>query len=159
MVAALGVFSEDSLRDRNDAGRRRRGCRGRPRRSRRRRSRSRCDSPRRSRRPPASIVAGDIGDESTVRAMVDTALENHGRLDGIVNNAGIFGAYTRFEENSVEAFDEIVAINLRAAWLAMKFAKPTMLASGGGGSIVNIASIRRGATADPKKSQVPPHSC
>jgi len=88
-----------------------------------------------------SIVVGDIADENTVRTMVDTALERHGRLDGLVNNAGIFGSFTRFEHNTIEAFEEIVSINVRAAWLAMQFAKPAMLASDGGGSIVNVASM------------------
>ncbi len=87
------------------------------------------------------MVVGDIANESTIRAMVAVALENHGRLDGLVNNAGIFGAFSRFEDNSIEAFDEIVAINVRAAWLAMQYAKPAMLASDGGGSIVNMASM------------------
>ncbi len=89
----------------------------------------------------ASMIVGDIADETTIRTMVDTALQNHGRLDGLVNNAGIFGAYKRFESNSVEAFDEIMSINVRAAWLAMQYAKPAMLASDGGGSIVNMASM------------------
>jgi len=88
-----------------------------------------------------SPIAGDIAAESTVRTMIDTALESHGRLDGLVNNAGIFGAYNRFENNSIELFEQMVAVNVRAAWLAMKYAKPAMLASDGGGAIVNIASM------------------
>ena len=86
-------------------------------------------------------IAADLAKESTVRTMVDTALERFGRLDGLVNNAGIFGAYNRFENNSIELFEQIIAVNVRAAWLAIKFAKPAMLASDGGGSIVNIASM------------------
>ncbi|NKB99645.1 MAG: glucose 1-dehydrogenase [Pseudomonadales bacterium] len=88
-----------------------------------------------------SMVVGDLADESTVRTMIDTALESHGRLDGLVNNAGIFGAYNRFENNSLELFEQIIAVNVRAAWLAIKYAKPAMLASDGGGSIVNTASM------------------
>ena len=88
-----------------------------------------------------SQVAGDISEESTVRTMIDTALENHGRLDGLVNNAGIFGAYNRFENNSVDSFEQIVAINLRPVWLSIKYAKPAMLSSDGGGAVVNIASM------------------
>ncbi len=88
-----------------------------------------------------SMVVGDIADETTIERMVASALEDHGRLDGLVNNAGIFGAFERFESNGIDAFDDIVAINLRAAWLAMQRAKPAMLASEGGGSIVNMASM------------------
>lgn len=91
--------------------------------------------------PRHSLISGDISEESTVRAMIDTALESHGRLDGLVNNAGIFGAYNRFENNSMESFDQIIAVNVRPAWLAMKYAKSAMLASEGGGSVVNIASM------------------
>lgn len=88
-----------------------------------------------------SLIAGDISEESTIRTMVSTALDNHGRLDGLVNNAGIFGAYNRFENNSTENFDQMISVNVRPAWMAMKYAKPAMLASDGGGSIVNIASM------------------
>ena len=88
-----------------------------------------------------STVSGDISAESTIRSMIDTALEGHGRLDGLVNNAGVFGAYNRFENNSIESFDQIVSINVRPVWLAMKYAKSAMLASEGGGSIVNVASM------------------
>ncbi|MFK7975171.1 MAG: SDR family NAD(P)-dependent oxidoreductase [Halioglobus sp.] len=88
-----------------------------------------------------SAVAGDLSAESTITTMVDTALEAHGRLDGLVNNAGIFGTYNRFENNSVESFDQMIAINVRPGWMAMKYAKPAMLASEGGGSIVNVASM------------------
>lgn len=88
-----------------------------------------------------SMVTGDIAEESTIRKMFDSALERHGRLDGLVNNAGIFGSYNRFENNDIEGFEQIVAINQRAVWLAIKYAKPAMLASDGGGAIVNIASM------------------
>jgi NAD(P)-dependent dehydrogenase (short-subunit alcohol dehydrogenase family) len=88
-----------------------------------------------------SSVSGDISAENTIRTMIDTALERHGRLDGLVNNAGIFGAYNRFENNSIELFEQIVAVNMRSVWLALKYAKSAMLASDGGGAIVNIASM------------------
>lgn len=88
-----------------------------------------------------SAITGDLSEERTIRAMIDTAVEKHGRLDGLVNNAGIFGAYNRFENNTEEMFERIIAVNVRAAWTAIKYAKPAMLASEGGGSIVNIASM------------------
>ncbi len=88
-----------------------------------------------------SSISADLTEESTIRNMIDTALERHGRLDGLVNNAGIFGAYNRFENNSIETFEQMIAVNVRPAWLAMKYAKPAMLESDGGGAIVNIASM------------------
>ncbi len=88
-----------------------------------------------------SVLVGDMSEPQTITNMIELALQDHGRLDGLVNNAGIFGAYTRFENNSIDAFDEIIDINVRAAWLAMQQAKPAMLASDGGGSIVNMASM------------------
>jgi len=88
-----------------------------------------------------SMVVGDIAKESTIERMVDTALVDHGRLDGLVNNAGIFGAYQRFENNSLEAFEQIVSINMRAVWMAIKHAKPAMLESSDAGAIVNVASM------------------
>jgi len=92
--------------------------------------------------PTPSMVVGDISHEATITDMVGTAMNDHGRLDGLVNNAGIFGAFTRFEDNTVEAFDQMIAVNVRSAWMAMKQAKPAILASGnGGGSIVNISSM------------------
>jgi len=91
-----------------------------------------------------SMVTGDIAEQSTIERMVDTAMDKHGALDGLVNNAGIFGAYQRFENNSLDAFEQIVAVNMRSVWMAIKKAKPAMLSSGGsgkGGAIVNIASM------------------
>lgn len=92
--------------------------------------------------PTPSTVVGDISDEATITAMIDMALNVHGRLDGLVNNAGIFGSFTRFEDNTVDAFDQMMAVNVRSAWMAMKYAKPAILESGnGGGAIVNVASM------------------
>jgi len=91
--------------------------------------------------PPAVAVVGDIAEEDTVRRMIDVAVRDHGRLDGLVNNAGIFGAYARFENNSNDAFEHIMAVNVRAGWQAMKYAKPAMLSTVGAGSIVNVASM------------------
>lgn len=92
--------------------------------------------------PPPSVIVGDISDEATITNMIAAAVNDHGRLDGLVNNAGIFGDFTRFEDNTTEDFDRMIAVNVRSAWMAMKYAKRAILDSGnGGGSIVNIASM------------------
>lgn len=97
--------------------------------------------------PAASMIVGDITDEDTITTMIDTAINDHGRLDGLVNNAGIFGEYARFENNSNDDFEQMISVNVRAAWQAIKQAKPAMLitdgtrATGSSGSIVNVASM------------------
>lgn len=91
--------------------------------------------------PRASAVVGDITREATITEMIGAAVKDHGRLDGLVNNAGIFGAYSRFENNSTEAFEHMISVNVRPIWQAMKQAKPAMLTTAGAGAIVNVASM------------------
>lgn len=86
------------------------------------------------------VVAGDVTIEETIEAMLVAAVDKYGGLYGLVNNAGIFGRYARFEENDDEAFEQMVATNVRPIWRAIKRAKPLMLEAGGA-SIVNVASM------------------
>lgn len=87
-----------------------------------------------------SLVVGDLTDEATVEQMFETAITERGGLHGLVNNAGIFGEYGRFEDSDNETFERMVGTNVRPIWQAIKCAKP-LLQAAGGGSIVNIASM------------------
>ena len=80
----------------------------------------------------------DLGDAGQVQAMVDAALAAFGRVDILVNNAGI-RIRKPFGEFSVEDFDRLVAVNLRAPFLASQVVLPSMRANGGG-RIVTVAS-------------------
>jgi NAD(P)-dependent dehydrogenase (short-subunit alcohol dehydrogenase family) len=86
----------------------------------------------------ATSITGDVGDETDVRRFVDEALTRCGRLDAIVNNAGI-DVTKDIGELAVEEFDAIVRTNLRGPFLLAKFALAAMR-RGGGGDIVNITS-------------------
>ena len=86
----------------------------------------------------ATTLTGDVGDERDVRRFVEETQERCGRLDAIVNNAGI-DVTKDIAELAVEEFDAIVRTNLRGPFLLAKFALPAMHRAGGG-DIVNIAS-------------------
>jgi NAD(P)-dependent dehydrogenase (short-subunit alcohol dehydrogenase family) len=82
----------------------------------------------------------DVSRADDVRLLVDTALTKFGRLDVMFNNAGIGGGEGFIHETPEEVFDRIVAVDLKAVWLGIKYAVPAMLRKGRG-SIVNTASV------------------
>jgi NAD(P)-dependent dehydrogenase (short-subunit alcohol dehydrogenase family) len=89
----------------------------------------------------AAAVACDVTDEASVAAAVLFTVEKFGRLDGAFNNAGAAGGRAPIHEADVDAFDRVVAVNLRGAFLCMKHECAAMLAAGVRGSIVNTSSI------------------
>jgi NAD(P)-dependent dehydrogenase (short-subunit alcohol dehydrogenase family) len=84
---------------------------------------------------------GDVSRVEGARAVVAAAAGGLGGLDAVVNNAGIdVSDWVPVHEWEVEAFDEIMRVNLRGPFLVAKFAIPHLLESGGG-SIVHMSSI------------------
>lgn len=87
-----------------------------------------------------AIVAGDVAEEATLTKAFDVAASQFGGLYGLVNNAGVGGPMAPFQTVAPDAFDRMVAINLKPVWRAMQFAHGPMTA-GGGGAIVNVSSM------------------
>jgi 3alpha(or 20beta)-hydroxysteroid dehydrogenase len=87
----------------------------------------------------AAAALLDVSDERAWAAAVDTAVRRFGRLDAIVNNAGIHWARPLLQE-TVEDLDRMFAVNLRGAFLGIRTAAPA-IADSGGGAIVNVSSI------------------
>lgn len=83
-------------------------------------------------------ITADISDEKQARSVVNRVIAQYGGLDILVNNAGI-DLTVPVEEMTVNDWDRIVRVNLRAPFLMSKFCLPQMKAQGSG-SIVNIAS-------------------
>ena len=89
----------------------------------------------------ASAVVTDVAQASDVEAMVAHAVDTHGRLDLAVNNAGIGAEVYPLIDTPDDYWDRVMAVNLRGNFLCLKHEARAMLATGNGGSIVNIGSV------------------
>ena len=87
----------------------------------------------------AAAVQVDVTSDDDCRRMIDTAVERYGGIEILVNNAGIAGKGT-VTEVSEEKWDQVLAVNLKGAFLASRHAVPHMERAGSG-SIVCISSI------------------
>jgi NAD(P)-dependent dehydrogenase (short-subunit alcohol dehydrogenase family) len=90
----------------------------------------------------AIAVAADVVDEAQVKAALDACVQHWGRLDVLHNNVGISvaGNDAPIEEITTEAFDRLVAVNLRSMVYSCKHAIP-MMRQQQSGAIVNISSM------------------
>jgi len=87
------------------------------------------------------FVKTDVSQAAEVQAMVRKTVEKFGRLDIAFNNAGIEGNWIPIAEQSEEDWDRTIDINLKGVWLCLKYEIQQMLKQGGGGAIVNMASV------------------
>ncbi|MGP1397102.1 MAG: SDR family oxidoreductase [Inquilinaceae bacterium] len=89
--------------------------------------------------PTAVAVVCDVSRYESVQQAVRTAMKRFGRLDLLVNNAGVIEPIARLEDSDPAAWGEAVDINVKGVYHGMHAAYPAMK-SGGGGVIVNISS-------------------
>jgi NAD(P)-dependent dehydrogenase (short-subunit alcohol dehydrogenase family) len=87
----------------------------------------------------AKFIPCDVSKEDEVRSLIERTVEEIGKPDIVVNNAGICDVRMA-EESSVEEWDRLMGINVRSIFLTTKFAVPFMREQGGG-AILNVASI------------------
>ena len=87
----------------------------------------------------AAFVACDTGDGPQARALIEETVSRHGRIDVLVNNAGIF-TIADFLDVTEEDFDRVLRVNLRGYFLVGQAAARVM-ADAGSGSIINMSSL------------------
>ncbi|MFA8439554.1 SDR family NAD(P)-dependent oxidoreductase [Pueribacillus sp. YX66] len=81
----------------------------------------------------------DVSSPEQVQAVVKATIENFGKLNIMVNNAGISHGEKKIEDVPIEDWDKVVDVSMKSVFLGMKYAIPEMLEHGG--SIINTASV------------------
>ncbi|MEO1034899.1 MAG: glucose 1-dehydrogenase [Pseudomonadota bacterium] len=89
----------------------------------------------------AEYVRCDTSSANDVERMVNQCVDRFGRLDCLVNNAGIEGDIAPITDGDEAAFDRLTAVNLRGVWLCMKYGIAAMRGCGNGGAVVNMSSL------------------
>jgi glucose 1-dehydrogenase len=85
-------------------------------------------------------VKADVSKLADLERIVDTAIKRFGRLDIMVNNAGI-ETRTSVLGTTEDQYDKVLAINLKSAFFGTQLAAKQMIKQGGGGRIINISSV------------------
>jgi NAD(P)-dependent dehydrogenase (short-subunit alcohol dehydrogenase family) len=88
----------------------------------------------------ATYVHCDVASKSEIDALVEKTLGTHGRIDVLVNNAGIFKA-APFLDVSEEDFDAVIRVNLKGSFLMAQAAARAMVERKTQGSIINMSSV------------------
>jgi NAD(P)-dependent dehydrogenase (short-subunit alcohol dehydrogenase family) len=89
--------------------------------------------------PQSVFVQTDVSKSSEVKQLVNKSVQHFGKIDFLVNNAAII-KYATAESCSEEEWDDVMSVNLKAAFLCSKYTIPVMKANGG--VIINVASAQ-----------------
>src|SRR3954449_8889385 len=88
----------------------------------------------------AQVIQADVSSVADIAKLVDGTVSAFGRVDIMVNNAGI-ETRTSTLETTERQFDTVIAVDLKSAFFGVQLAARQMIAQGGGGRIINISSI------------------
>lgn len=87
-----------------------------------------------------SALQVDVTDEASVAAMLSTVQRRHGRVDVVVNAAGVM-LRKPYDTTTVEEFEHVVRVNLTGTWLVGREAGKVMTAQGTAGRIINLTTV------------------
>jgi glucose 1-dehydrogenase len=85
-------------------------------------------------------VQADVSKVEDIQRMIDTAVSSFGKLDVMVNNAGIETRSSILDTTEAQ-FEKVLAVNLKSAFFGTQLAAKQMIAQGGGGRIINMTSV------------------
>jgi NAD(P)-dependent dehydrogenase (short-subunit alcohol dehydrogenase family) len=84
-------------------------------------------------------VVADVTSTDETKRYIGAAIDEFGRIDAMINNAGLEGKVSPTHEHPEEWFDQVIAVNLRGVFLGMKYALQRMIEQGSG-TVVNTSS-------------------
>jgi glucose 1-dehydrogenase len=85
-------------------------------------------------------VAADVSQAADLQRLIETAAGTYGRLDVLVNNAGIETRSSLLETTEAD-YERVMAVNLKSAFFGTQLAARQFIAQGGGGTVINISSV------------------
>ena len=85
-------------------------------------------------------VQADVSQAADLHTMIRTAVDSYGRLDVLINNAGIENRTSLLDTTEAD-FDRIMAVNMKSAFFGTQAAAKQVISQGGGGLILNISSV------------------
>ena len=85
-------------------------------------------------------VKADVGKIAELQMLVDTTVNKFGRVDIMVNNAGV-ETRTSILDTTEEQYERVMAINLKSAFFGTQIAAKQMIKQGGGGRVINVSSV------------------
>jgi NAD(P)-dependent dehydrogenase (short-subunit alcohol dehydrogenase family) len=87
----------------------------------------------------AFFFSADVTEQEASKMMIEAAVDKYGKLDILFNNAGFEGRVKPLQDTTIEEWDEVLDLHLKALFLSCKFAVPYMIKNKGG-SIINTSS-------------------